>query len=104
MVNNYFLPPCPYALKQNTCHSLVNPGPLSMLGGPGGGGGGGRGGGRGKQRRAVHSGEGKPGSRGPTALAKEKPRELPKFGGEGVGRHEIRGDAEKANVCGKRGF
>jgi len=26
------------------------------------------------------------------------------WGGRGVGRHEIRGDAEKANVCGKRGF
>jgi len=67
--------------------------------------------GRGKQRRAVHSGQGKAGSPGPTALAKDKPRELPKFGagrggggGRGVGRHEIRGDAEKANVCGKRGF
>jgi len=45
--------------------------------------------GRGKQRRAVHSGQGKAGSPGPTALAKDKPRELPKFGaGRGGGGGE----------------
>jgi len=54
MVNKkVFLPPCPYPLKQNTCHSLVNPRAPWNFGGErrGGQGGGGRwaGGNRGGQ-------------------------------------------------------
>jgi len=69
--------------------------------GAGGGEGGGAGGNRGGQ---FTQGRAKRVPQAPRRWRRRSPGSCPNLGGRGVGRHEIRGDAEKANVCGKRGF